>query len=39
VELVEEMVNLIMAQRAYELNAKSVRTADELLQTAVNLKT
>lgn len=38
VELVEEMVNLIMAQRAYELNAKSVRTADEVLQTAVNLK-
>ncbi|GBD07469.1 Flagellar basal-body rod protein FlgG [bacterium HR21] len=38
VELVEEMVNLIMAQRAYELNAKSIRTADELLQTAVNLK-
>ncbi len=38
VELVEEMVNLIIAQRAYELNAKSIRTADELLQTAVNLK-
>ncbi|MEN3026926.1 MAG: flagellar basal-body rod protein FlgG [Chlorobiota bacterium] len=38
VELVEEMVNLIMAQRAYELNAKAIRTADELLQTAVNLK-
>jgi len=38
VELVEEMVNLIMAQRAYELNAKSIRTADELLQTTVNLK-
>ncbi len=38
VELVEEMVNLIMAQRAYELNAKSIRTADEILQTAVNLK-
>ncbi len=38
VELVEEMVNLIMAQRAYELNAKSIRTADEVLQTAVNLK-
>jgi len=38
VELVEEIVNLIMAQRAYELNAKAIRTADELLQTAVNLK-
>ncbi|MCS6966326.1 MAG: flagellar hook-basal body complex protein, partial [Candidatus Kapabacteria bacterium] len=38
VELVEEMVGLIMAQRAYELNAKAIRTADELLQAAVNLK-
>ncbi len=38
VDIVEEMVNMIMAQRSYELNSKSVRTADEILTTAVNLK-
>jgi flagellar basal-body rod protein FlgG len=38
VDLVEEMVNMIIAQRAYELNSKSVRTADDILSTAVNLK-
>lgn len=38
VDIVEEMVNMITAQRAYELNAKSVNTADEVLSTAVNLK-
>lgn len=38
VSVVEEMVNMITAQRAYELNSKSVRTADDILATAVNLK-
>jgi flagellar basal-body rod protein FlgG len=38
VDIVEEMVNMIMAQRAYELNAKSVQTADNIMNTAVNLK-
>lgn len=38
VDVVEEMVNMITAQRAYELNAKSVNTADQILSTAVNLK-
>lgn len=38
VDIVEEMVNMITAQRAYELNSKSVKTADEILGTAVNLK-
>ncbi|MBX3045308.1 MAG: flagellar basal-body rod protein FlgG [Candidatus Kapabacteria bacterium] len=38
VDIVEEMVNMINAQRAYELNSKSVRTADEILATAVQLK-
>lgn len=38
VDLVEEMVGMILAQRAYELNSKSVRTAEEMLQTATNLK-
>ncbi len=38
VDVVEEMVNMITAQRAYELNSKSVQTADTILSTAVNLK-
>lgn len=38
VDIVEEMVNMIVAQRAYELNSKSVQTADSILSTAVNLK-
>jgi flagellar basal-body rod protein FlgG len=33
VSVVEEMVNLIMGQRAYETNSKVVRAADEMLQT------
>jgi flagellar basal-body rod protein FlgG len=38
VDLVQEMVNMIVAQRAYELNSKSVKTADEILGLATNLK-
>ncbi|MCP5103069.1 MAG: flagellar hook-basal body complex protein, partial [bacterium] len=38
VSVVEEMVNLITAQRAYEVNSRTVQTADELLQIANNLK-
>jgi flagellar basal-body rod protein FlgG len=38
VDIAEEMVNMITAQRSYELNSKSVRTADEILSIAVNLK-
>nr|WP_255347758.1 flagellar basal body rod C-terminal domain-containing protein [Hydrogenivirga sp. 128-5-R1-1] len=37
--MVEEMVNLIVAQRAYEINSKGVTTADEMLRTISNLKT
>ena len=32
VNIVEEMVNLIIAQRAYEINSKSIQTSDEMLQ-------
>lgn len=32
VDIVEEMVNLITTQRAYELNSKVVSTADQMLQ-------
>lgn len=37
VSVVEEMVGLITAQRAYEANSKSVQTADQLLQVANNI--
>ncbi len=37
VKLVEEFVNLIIAQRAYEINAKAVQAADEMLSIANNL--
>lgn len=38
VQIVEEMINLIEGQRAYESNSKSIQTADSMLQTAVQLK-
>jgi flagellar basal-body rod protein FlgG len=38
VSVVDEMVNMITAQRAYEINSKAIQTADEMLQTANNLK-
>ncbi|MFC1528389.1 flagellar basal-body rod protein FlgG [Candidatus Latescibacterota bacterium] len=38
VETVEEMVNLIVAQRAYEINSKAIQTSEEMLQMANNLK-
>ncbi|MCL2051581.1 MAG: flagellar hook-basal body protein [Lachnospiraceae bacterium] len=38
VYVADEMVNLIVAQRAYELNSKAITTSDEMLQTANNIK-
>lgn len=38
VSVVDEMVNMITAQRAYEINSKSIQAADEMLQLANNLK-
>ncbi len=38
VETVEEMVNLIVAQRAYEINSKAIQTSEDMLQIANNLK-
>ena len=32
VDIVEEMVNMITTQRAYEMNSKVVSTADQMLQ-------
>jgi flagellar basal-body rod protein FlgG len=38
VYVADEMVNLIVAQRAYEMNSKAITTSDEMMQTANNLK-
>ncbi|HHU51966.1 MAG TPA: flagellar basal-body rod protein FlgG [Firmicutes bacterium] len=38
VKIVEEMVNMIVAQRAYEVNSKAIQASDEMLQTANNLR-
>lgn len=38
VNIVEEMVALIIAQRAYEINSKSIQTSDEMLQNVASMK-
>lgn len=38
VDIVEEMVAMIQAQRAYEINSKSVKTVEEMMTLANNLK-
>lgn len=38
VQTVNEMVDLIVAQRAYEMSSKSITAADEMLQQANNLR-
>jgi len=38
VSVVREMVNMIVAQRAYEFNSKAIQTSDNMLSTATNLK-
>jgi len=38
VQVVEEMVNMIVAQRAYETNSKAIQASDDMLQTANNLR-
>ena len=38
VHLANEMVNMIVAQRAYESNSKTIQTSDSMLATAIQLK-
>jgi len=38
VSVVDQVVSLITAQRAYEANSKGISTADEILSQAINLK-
>ncbi len=38
IDVVEEMVNMIVGQRAYEANSKVIKTSDEMLRMANNVK-
>ncbi|MDD2988410.1 MAG: flagellar hook protein FlgE [Zoogloea sp.] len=38
VNLTSELVNMITQQRAYQANAQSIKTQDQILQTLVNLR-
>ncbi|MCB2201364.1 flagellar basal-body rod protein FlgG [bacterium] len=38
VSVVDEMVNMIVAQRAYEMNSKAIQTSDDMAQIANQLK-
>jgi flagellar basal-body rod protein FlgG len=38
VQVVEEMVNMIVAQRAYEASSQAIRVADNMLETANNVQ-
>ena len=38
VQIAEEMVNLIVSQRAFEINSRIIQTSDDMLQQATNLR-
>lgn len=38
VDMAGELVNMIIAQRAYQANSQTIKTQDEILQTAINLR-
>jgi flagellar hook protein FlgE len=38
VDLTQELVNMIVAQRAYQANAQTIKTQDQIQQTLVNLR-
>jgi len=38
VNAVEEISNLISAQRAYEMNSKVIQTSDEMMGTVANMR-
>jgi flagellar hook protein FlgE len=38
VDLTQEFVDMIVAQRAFQANTKVITTDDEILQTVINLK-
>jgi flagellar hook protein FlgE len=38
IDLTNELVNMIVAQRNYQANAQTIKTQDQVLQTLVNLR-
>ena len=38
VQLADEMVNMIVTQRAYEMNSKAIQASDTMLEQANNLR-
>ena len=38
VDMARELVSMIVAQRAYQANSQTIKTQDEILQTAINLR-
>ena len=38
VQVVEEMVNMIVAQRAFEISSKAIQSSDEMLRVANNMR-
>lgn len=38
VDVADEIVNLIVAQRAYEMNSKAIKASDDMMQQANNLR-
>lgn len=38
VDLTAELVNMITAQRAYQANAQTIKTQDQIMQTLINLR-
>lgn len=38
IDLTQELVSMIVAQRAYQANAQTIKTEDQLLQTLVNMR-
>ena len=38
VNMAKEMVNMIVANRAYEFNSRAIQTSDSMMNTAINIK-
>ena len=38
VDVTEELINMMTAQRSYQANAQSIKTQDQVLSTLVNLR-
>jgi flagellar hook protein FlgE len=38
VDMSQELVNMIIAQRTYQANAQTIKTQDQVLQTLINMR-